>query len=250
MDTYFNVKTRLFQTLETSPGHAAVINLDDPWGRRMLEESGVGAEIVTYGFDEQAMVRASDTKLGVDGTCFRLSSPWGEVRICMNLLGRFNIHKALAALAVGGLCGIPLNCMAASLENIQSIPGRLEGVPNRRHKKVFVDYAHTDDALKNVLSTLREICAGKLVVVFGCGGNRDHGKRKLMGRVAAELADHSIVTTDNPRDEEPGAIALDIIAGFDDSTQFEVVLDRREAIEKGIRKMGRKDILLVAGKGH
>ncbi len=250
MDSYFKVKTRLFQSLETSPGHAAVVNLDDPWGRRMLLESGIGAEVVTYGFDERAMVRAEEPKLGIDGSCFRLSSPWGEVRICLNLLGRFNIHNALAALAVGGLCGIPLNCMAASLENIQSIPGRLEGVPNRRHRKVFVDYAHTDDALKNVLSTLREICAGKLFVVFGCGGNRDRGKRKLMGRVAAGLADHSIVTTDNPRDEEPGAIALDIIEGFDDPTQFEVVLDRREAIEKGIRKMGRKDILLVAGKGH
>ena len=247
MDSYFDVKRQLFQTL--AQGRSAVVNIDDPRGRR-LAAAELAADVVTYGFDERAMVRASDAELGADGTSFRLSSPWGEARIRLNLLGRFNIHNALAALAVGGLCGIPLACMAASLENIQSIPGRLEGVPNRRHKKVFVDYAHTDDALRNVLSTLREICVGKLFVVFGCGGNRDPGKRKLMGQVAAELADHSIVTTDNPRDEEPGFIALDIIDGFDDSSQFEVVLDRRAAIEKGLRKTGRKDILLVAGKGH
>jgi UDP-N-acetylmuramoyl-L-alanyl-D-glutamate--2,6-diaminopimelate ligase len=248
MEAYFAVKTQLFQSLEK--GRAAVVNIDDPWGRRLADGIKTGAEVLTYGFSEQAAVRALDTKLSADGTCFRLSSPWGEERICLNLLGRFNVHNALAALAVGGLCGIPLACMARSLEGIQSIPGRLELVRNRKRRKVFVDYAHTDDALRNVLSTLREICKGKLVAVFGCGGNRDRGKRLLMGRVAAELADYTIVTSDNPRDEEPGAIALDVLEGFSGSAAFEVELDRRAAIEKGIRRIGRRDILLVAGKGH
>jgi UDP-N-acetylmuramoyl-L-alanyl-D-glutamate--2,6-diaminopimelate ligase len=205
---------------------------------------------VTYGFSERAMVCASDARIDAHGTCFEVSTPWGDARIGMQLLGRFNIHNALAALAAGGLAGVELARMARTLENIQSIPGRLELVPNRKGKKVFVDYAHTDDALKNVLATLREICKGRLVVVFGCGGNRDRGKREKMGRVAAALADYSIVTSDNPRNEDPGAIAADILRGFDRPEQFEVMLDRRVAIEKGIRAIGRKDILLVAGKGH
>jgi UDP-N-acetylmuramoyl-L-alanyl-D-glutamate--2,6-diaminopimelate ligase len=133
---------------------------------------------------------------------------------------------------------------------MHAVPGRLELVSNWKGRKIFVDYAHTDDALKNVLSTLREICKGRLILVFGCGGNRDRGKREKMGRVACALADSSIITSDNPRNEDPGAIAGDILAGFDDPSRCEVVLDRRKAIEKGIGMMGRKDILLVAGKGH
>ena len=247
METYFSMKARLFQTLEK--GRTAVINLDDLWGQKLITE-GFSADQMTYGFDEQATVRATEVKLDASGTCFHLSSPWGERKIELNLLGRFNISNALAAFAVGGVCGIDLDRMATSLGNIQSIPGRLELVPNRKHRKVFVDYAHTDDALRNVLTTLREICNGRLIVVFGCGGDRDREKRSLMGQVAAELADHSIITADNPRNEEPGAIALDIIDGFSEKKQFEVELDRRTAIEIGLRQIGRRDILLVAGKGH
>ncbi len=250
MDTYFNVKAELFQSMERRHDRAAVINIDDPWGRKLVEERKLDADVVTYGFSERAMVCASDARIDAHGTCFEVSTPWGDARIGMQLLGRFNIHNALAALAAGGLAGVELARMARTLENIQSIPGRLELVPNRKGKKVFVDYAHTDDALKNVLATLREICKGRLVVVFGCGGNRDRGKREKMGRVAAALADYSIVTSDNPRNEDPGAIAADILRGFDRPEQFEVMLDRRVAIEKGIRAIGRKDILLVAGKGH
>ncbi|MEE9367862.1 MAG: UDP-N-acetylmuramoyl-L-alanyl-D-glutamate--2,6-diaminopimelate ligase [Pontiella sp.] len=250
MDSYFEVKTTLFQLLGNGPDQAAVINLDDPWGPKLATECNVKASIVTYGFTEEAMVRASEAVVDASGTTFRVSSPWGSRRIKLKLLGRFNIHNALAALAVGGLSGIDLTVMAKSLENIQAIPGRLELVPNRKNKKVFVDYAHTDDALLNVLTTLREICRGQLIVVFGCGGNRDPGKRVKMGHVASELADFSIITSDNPRDEDPGVIASEIIAGYTDQDGFEVVLDRREAIKVALLKIGRKDILLVAGKGH
>ncbi len=250
MDTYFNVKAEFFQMLEKRHERSAVINIDDPWGRKMLTERMLPANVVTYGFNVDAVVCASNIAMDVHGSRFDVSTPWGDRRFSLNLLGRFNIHNALAAIAAGGLCGISLECMAMSLERLASIPGRLERIPNRKGKQVFVDYAHTDDALKNVLKTLREICKGKLVVVFGCGGNRDRTKRPKMGRAASELADYSIVTSDNPRGENPGEIVADIIEGFEGRGHFEVVLDRRDAIEKGIHKIGRKDILLVAGKGH
>jgi len=140
--------------------------------------------------------------------------------------------------------------MAKTLTGIRRIPGRLEPVPNRRKLKIFVDYAHTDDALRNVLVTLREISKGRLILVFGCGGNRDRGKRRLMGRVASELADYSIITSDNPRHEDPVKIAADIADGFRSVDEYEIVLDRYKAIAAGIEKTSRKDILLVAGKGH
>ncbi len=250
MESYFKVKAGLFHDLKKRHDRSAIVNLDDPWGRKLIEQEDLQSDVVTYGFDKRAMVCASKVSVNVHGTTFRLASPWGDARIHLKLLGRFNIYNALAALAVGGVLGISLERTCNSLERIESIPGRLELVQNRKHRKVFVDYAHTDDALKNVLITLREICKGRLLVVFGCGGNRDRDKRVKMGRVAAELADYSIVTSDNPRTEEPGAIVADIIEGFSGGSQYEVVLDRREAIDRGMHLVGRKDILLIAGKGH
>lgn len=250
MDTYFNVKAGLFRSFEKHHGRLAVINLDDPWGRKLVEEHKIDAEVVTYGFDERAQVCASNAAVNVLGTRFHVSTPWGEDEVQLNLLGRFNIHNALAAIAVGGLSSVDLQSMVKTLGQIRSISGRLEEVPNRRGRKIFVDYAHTDDALKNVLTTLREICKGRLIVVFGCGGDRDRGKRAKMGRVACELADCSIVTSDNPRNEEPAVIADEIVAGYDDKNRVRVVLDRREAIAASVRMMQRNDILLVAGKGH
>lgn len=250
METYFDVKAELFQSLEKKHDRSAVINIDDPWGRKLIDEKGIEADVVSYGFHEKSMVFASEASVDADGTRFEVATPWGDAKIHLQLLGRFNIHNALAALTVGGLCGIELGTIVQALEKIPAIPGRLELVKNRKNKKVFVDYAHTDDALKNVLTTLREICKGKLVVVFGCGGNRDQGKREKMGRIAAELADYSIVTSDNPRNEEPGAIVADIIKAYENQDRFEVVLDRRDAIEKGVAMIGKKDVLLVAGKGH
>ena len=248
MDRYFDAKARFFQALEE--GRVAVVNADDPWGRRLLEANAERLECLPYGLSDNAAVRARDIRLDADGSRFLISTPWGEGRVHLQLLGRFNIQNALAAVAVGGSLGIPPDRVFRTLESVRSIPGRLERVGKSRRKRVFVDYAHTDDALRNVLSTLREICKGRLVVVFGCGGDRDRGKRLLMGRVAAELADYAIITSDNPRSEDPGAIAGEIIKGFGTSGHFEVELDRRAAIEKGIDKIGRRDILLVAGKGH
>lgn len=249
METYFDVKAMLFERLKKT-GRCAVINCDDPWGRRLIDEKAIRAEVMTYGFGEKAMVRACDATLDASGTDFKVETPWGDADVHLQLLGRFNIHNALAALAVGGVLGLELHTMVKALAGIAAVPGRLELVANPGGRQIFVDYAHTDDALKNVLTTLREICAGRLLVVFGCGGNRDTGKREKMGRAAAELADFSIVTSDNPRNEEPAAIVADILNGFSNPDQYEVVLDRREAIEKGVAMMGERDVLLIAGKGH
>lgn len=249
METYFNVKARLFEQLKKK-GRSAVVNVDDSWGRKLIDDKKIEADIITYGFDGQAGVRAYDATIDAAGTHFKIETPWGSADVHLQLLGRFNIHNALAALAVGGSLGLDLKAMVKTLSKIAIVPGRLELVKNRKHRKIFVDYAHTDDALKNVLTTLREICKGRLLVAFGCGGNRDQGKRIKMGRVAAELADYSIVTSDNPRKEEPAAIVADIVKGYENQDQFEVILDRREAIEKAVTMMGRKDVLLIAGKGH
>ncbi|MDH3345765.1 MAG: hypothetical protein OEL75_01125, partial [Kiritimatiellaceae bacterium] len=146
--------------------------------------------------------------------------------------------------------GIPVETIRTALASMKCVPGRLELVDGSKRKRVFVDYAHTDDALHNVLSALREITGGRLVVVFGCGGNRDQGKRRLMGEVASRIADYSIITNDNPRKEIPEKIAADIAAGFDSERKYEVILDRRTAIERGVELIGKNDVLLVAGKGH
>lgn len=250
MDDYFDAKANLFEAIEEGEGRSVVINTDDPWGRKLLEERTLSAQVMTYGFNADAQIIARKIKPDINGTRFLVKTPWGEGKVRMKLLGRFNVHNALAALAVGGLSGVDFGTMVHALEQMEAIPGRLELVPNRKGRKIFVDYAHTDDALRNVLNTLREICKGRLIVVFGCGGNRDKGKREMMGRAACELADYSIVTSDNPRRENPGAIASDIVAGYDDSERYEVVLDRRKAIERGIEMMRRRDLLVVAGKGH
>lgn len=250
MDSYYAVKAQLFKQGETHDGHTVVINVDDPWGRKLASEPFLRNMLVTYGEDAGAMVRASNIVVSAEGTQFDVETPWGKAGLSMQLLGRFNVHNALAALAVGGVGGIPLEEMVEVLVSMPQVPGRLEPVGNGKGRKVFVDYAHTDDALKNVLDTLREICAGRLIVVFGCGGNRDQGKRRLMGAVADAYADYSIVTSDNPRNEEPARIAVDIVRGFAEDGCFEVELDRKLAIARGIELMESDDILLIAGKGH
>ncbi|MBN2684694.1 MAG: UDP-N-acetylmuramoyl-L-alanyl-D-glutamate--2,6-diaminopimelate ligase [Pontiellaceae bacterium] len=251
MEAYFETKARFFDFVrDGGSGRTAVINIDDPWGKKLADERLLDSTIVTYGFDAAAQVRATKVIPSLSGTDFYVETPWGKGPVRLKLLGRFNVHNALAALATGGVSGVDFRPMVAALENLASVPGRLELVVDRHKRRIFVDYAHTDDALKNVLTTLREICKGRLIVVFGCGGNRDHGKREKMGRVACELADYSIITADNPRNEDPSTIAGHILEGFKSSCDCEVVLDRRAAIAAGIAMMKRKDVLLVAGKGH
>jgi len=245
MDEYFAVKAKLF-----TPNTPAVVNADDAWGKQLIKKIKNKSVLYTYGFQLDADVRAFDEKLDEHGSIFTVQTPWGTATAKIKLLGRFNIYNALAALTAGGMLGLNLNQMIQSLAQISAIPGRLQRVPSRKKYHIFIDYAHTDDALRNVLKTLREICTGRLIVVFGCGGDRDRKKRKLMGQVANEWADHIIVTSDNPRKEEPEEIIAEILEGIPHLEKVDVVVDRREAIRTGLANLKKRDILLIAGKGH
>lgn len=243
---YFKVKSKLFKQVYGS----SVINVDTPWGKRLMEEASTGSKRISYGFEREAVVRGSNPQTGADGCRMDVESPWGNTSVSLKLIGRFNLSNALAAFAAAASIGIPVQTIRDALEEMDGVPGRMESVGKAGKTRVFVDYAHTDDALSNVLKALREITQDRLIVVFGCGGNRDQGKRRLMGVVASNLADYSIITNDNPRQEIPEKIAADIAAGFDSERKYEIVLDRRSAIQRGIELAGKKDVLLIAGKGH
>jgi len=251
LENYFEAKSLLFKGLGKGSKRAkAVINTDDSWGRKLAVMAGVNADIVTYGMNAEAMVRAEKIQISAAGNSFHVITPWGEKDIQLKLMGRFNVSNALAAIAACGSMGIELDVISGALPYVQTVPGRLEEIKTNRDYQVFVDYAHTDDALENVLKTLREVTKGRLIVVFGCGGNRDKTKRPVMGGVAARLADYSILTSDNPRKENPADIIAQIRAGFGDATNFEIIEDRAEAIKKVMSIAGKGDIVLVAGKGH
>jgi UDP-N-acetylmuramoyl-L-alanyl-D-glutamate--2,6-diaminopimelate ligase len=250
MESYFDAKKKLFTTIGHGPKKAAAcLNVDDPYGRRLVEGGDIRSQVLTFGRAPDAGVRAEAVRLSAAGTSFRVVTPWGRSEASLRLLGAYNISNALAALAACGSMGIPLDGMLQRLAAMRAVPGRLEEVPCRKGFKVFVDYAHTDDALLNVLQTLREIVAGRLIVVFGCGGNRDKTKRPKMGAVAARLADYTVLTSDNPRTEDPAAILEQIRAGMG-AAPLEVVPDRAEAIGRALSVAQKGDIVLIAGKGH
>lgn len=250
MDKYFEAKTQLFLSLGGKPNATAVVNRDDPWGRRLESLPGLSCPVLTYGVEQSADVKAEAVNLESTGSTFTLHTPWGRSDISMELLGRFNISNALAAVAAAGVLGLDLQSSAAALASVSRVPGRLEEIRAGAGFQVFVDYAHTDDALEHVLTTLREITPQRLLVVFGCGGNRDAGKRPSMGAVAGRLADHSILTSDNPRGEDPADILAQIRAGLGPSDSYEVIEDRRTAIREALRTAGEGDVILIAGKGH
>ncbi len=250
MDRYFAAKALLFQGL----GHmekpaTAVINIDDPWGQ-MLAQMGGAYETITYGIHEAAMVQAVDIESGIEGSEFTLHTPWGSAPVRLNVVGRYNVHNAMAAVGAAGALGLPLPIMTSGLASFRPAPGRMEAVENTRGFKVFVDYAHTPDALAHAVNTLREVTERRLIVIFGCGGDRDRGKRPQMAAAAAAAADHILVTNDNPRSEDPAAIAHEIEAGFPEGTHYETILDRASAIERAIRMARPGDVVLIAGKGH
>jgi UDP-N-acetylmuramoyl-L-alanyl-D-glutamate--2,6-diaminopimelate ligase len=197
----------------------------------------------------RADFRASNYRAEFSGTSFQLDARGKIYLVRVPLIGRFNVLNALAALAAASSLGINLREAVLSLARAPQVPGRLEAVPAKRQFQVFVDYAHSDDALLNVLKTLRELGPRRLIVVFGAGGDRDKQKRPLMGRVADQNADYSIITSDNPRKEDPLAIIDDVKKGFR-SSNFETVADRAEAIARAIALAQPRDIILIAGKGH
>ena len=252
METYFRVKERLFINLaQDQPGAHAIINADDPYGRRLIGSLPArGLSVVSYGFDPASEVCATDVQLSAEGSRFTLITPTGHASVQTHLLGRYNVANVLCATALACKAGVPLEKIVGVIESAQPHWGRLERVATPLPATIFVDYAHTDDALDKVLTTLREITRGRLVVVFGCGGNRDRTKRPIMGRVAAEKADHVVVTSDNPRNENPQAIIDEIVSGIPAGRNYETVPDRHEAILTALRKGKAGDVILIAGKGH
>ncbi|MFA5164689.1 MAG: UDP-N-acetylmuramoyl-L-alanyl-D-glutamate--2,6-diaminopimelate ligase [Candidatus Omnitrophota bacterium] len=245
MEEYFKAKSRLFSSLR---GEAhAVINIDDEWGRKLLKISG--GKVLTYGTKLVADFLATDIALSLDGTTFTVNHPGGTFSVDSKLIGMHNVYNMTAAAACGISLGFPADRVKRGIEALRSVPGRLEPVECGQPFKVFVDYAHTDDALSNVLSALKPLIKKKVIVVFGCGGDRDMTKRPRMGKVASEMADFVYVTSDNPRSEEPAAIAAMITGGIKGSN-YKVILDRTQAINEALSGAQEGDCVLIAGKGH
>ena len=240
-EAYAAAKRSLFDGVPS-----AVLNLDDPLGRRWARELAAdGTAVHGYGFANDAELRADDVVVTARGSRFRI----GTAEVALALPGRFNVHNALCALGIARLCGVPDATSIAALRDIEAVPGRMEHLAGGGID-VIVDYAHTPDALERVLAAAREVARGTVTVVFGCGGDRDRGKRPEMGRLAARGADAVVVTNDNPRGEDPRAIAEGILAGIDDPAHVRVELDRRAAIERAIADARSGDLVVIAGKGH
>jgi len=252
MENYFEAKAQLFtglpeQKSKTKP--TAVINLDDPYGAKLVDRLAKKIPIITYGVGARADFRASNYHAEFAGTSYQLDARGKSYLVRVPLIGRFNVANSMAALAAASSMGISLRDAILSLGRSPQVPGRLEAVPARRQFQVFVDYAHTPDALLNVLKTARELSPRKLIVVFGCGGDRDKQKRPLMARVADDNADFSIITSDNPRKEDPDAIIADAEKGFR-SDRYEKITDRAQAIARAVELAQPRDIIIIAGKGH
>lgn len=245
-DSYFRAKERLFN--DPGPSSFSILNFDDEYGKRLLGRCA--GRVLTYAVKTPgADVSASEIKLSLSGTTFRISWPSGSRTIRTRLMGGHNVYNALAAFSWALGEGIGEDVCVRALEGFAVVPGRLEGVETGKGFSVFVDYAHTDDALRNVISAIRVAGCRRIIVVFGCGGDRDRGKRPKMGGVVSELADYAVITNDNPRSEEPRAIIHEISSGMK-SGSYEVVPDRREAIEAALALAREGDVVLVAGKGH
>ena len=248
MEKYFDAKSLLFTGLAGQKKKAvAVINADDRYGARLIKMCGV--PVVTYGLGARSDFRASEVKTDFSGTSYQLDARGKIFLVRLPLIGRFNVYNSLAAIAAACSIGIEVRNAVVALANAPHVPGRLEAAPVKRQFRVFIDYAHTEDALVNVMKTLRELSPRRLIVVFGCGGNRDKAKRPRMAAAVDELADWSIVTSDNPRKEDPLEIIGDIKKGYR-GRNYEVIADRREAIFKAVAMAQPRDIVLIAGKGH
>ena len=251
MAAYAAAKARLFDW----PGlRAALINVDDDFGRELAGRVAAAgtARLLRYGIDAaDAQIRARAIEPGAHGLRFELVTPWGSATLTTPLLGRFNVANLLAVAGTLGVLGFPFESIVTALTRLQPVAGRMNRIGgDGRLPLVVVDYAHTPDALEQALTTLRAHCAGALVCVFGCGGERDAGKRPQMGAIAERLADQVIVTDDNPRGEDGDAIVAQILAGLSDGGRARVERDRARAIAAAIATARANDIVLVAGKGH
>jgi len=256
MQQYFAAKRRLFEMLP--PGAPAIVNVDDPRG---VELASSVPRAITFAIDRAADVRATRVDYTLEGLAFSVETPRGVLAIRSSLVGRPNVYNILGAVATGVALDLPTDAIERGIATLEQVPGRFQLVSSAADDvRVVVDYAHTDDALKNLLETARPLAGGRLITVFGCGGDRDRSKRPLMGAVAGRLSDLVVLTSDNPRSEDPKRIVEEIIRGLSPTpepgapkrtgTPFVVELDRRRAIEHAIRAAKPGDLILLAGKGH
>lgn len=254
-DEYAATKAQLFASLDpdgAKPRKAAVVNVDDPRAPIMCDKARV--PVIGYGIDERTDLTAENVVVRPEGVSYDALTPAGELALRLQITGRFNVYNSMAAAAVGWHEGVPLPFIRTALEQVSGIPGRLERIDRGQPFTVLVDYAHTPDSLENVLHTCRAFAAGRVIVVFGCGGERDREKRPQMGEIAARLADIVIITADNPRGEPPEDIAKEVEAGVvrggKRPGEYEVIVERRDAVRRAIDAARPGDIVLIAGKGH
>jgi len=241
LENYFLAKAKLFRMLAASG--VAIVNNDDQYGRRIKRL--ISCRLLSYGIKNKSTIMARDIHSGIDGAEFTLVAPGINSRIKTHLVGRYNIYNILAAVSWGISEGLKLKDIKSAIEKFKNVPGRLEKVG----RNIFVDYAHTPDALFNVISALRPLTPGRVIVVFGCGGERDRLKRPKMGKIVTALADYAIITSDNPRSENPLSIIKDIRKGIQ-KDNYRVIADRLKAIKEALKLIQNNDCLIIAGKGH
>lgn len=256
MESYCTAKSKLLSFLgkkdlkQQSPilTPSAVLNADSEWTPNLLKD--YKGDVLTYGINRESDIRASKIFLNEGNAHFDVCFKGEKTPFSWPLIGRFNIYNCLAAIACGLIKGARMEELAEIIENFNIVPGRLEKVPNKLDIHIYVDYAHTENAMQNVLESLQEIKKNRIITIFGCGGDRDKGKRPKMGKVAENFSDLSIITSDNPRTENPEDICSDILKGFKNPSSPFIELDRKQAIEKAIDLAQEDDIVLIAGKGH
>jgi UDP-N-acetylmuramoyl-L-alanyl-D-glutamate--2,6-diaminopimelate ligase len=248
MENYFEAKKKLFKN--GTAQKTAVVNIDDQWGKKLT--SHVSGKLITYGMNSGANVRTEKVVFTEKGITFSIKHPEGFMTISSPLPGKPNLYNILASTAAALALKISDSAIKEGIQSLSGVPGRFEKIENSQGLNIFVDYAHTDDALKNLLETAREICTKKIILVFGAGGDRDKGKRPRMGKIAGKLADWTILTSDNPRSENPHLIISDIKNGINESGahKYEVQPDRKKAIKKALAIGEKGDFILIAGKGH
>jgi UDP-N-acetylmuramoyl-L-alanyl-D-glutamate--2,6-diaminopimelate ligase len=249
MDLYKESKLKLFQQLGEGTGQFAIINADDPYAADFIQAS---SQSYTYAVNQAADVRAIELNSNLKGSHFKVVTQAEAFTINMKLIGLFSVYNALAAICFALQEGVDSATIKSALEKVTGVAGRFEQVDCGQDFTVVVDYAHTPDGLENILQTGRQIVQNRLITVFGCGGDRDRTKRPLMGKIAAEWSDFCIVTSDNPRSEEPEAIIDDIMPGLKavENSHYAKIVDRRDAIEHAIRLARPGDLVIIAGKGH
>ncbi|MDH5715282.1 MAG: UDP-N-acetylmuramoyl-L-alanyl-D-glutamate--2,6-diaminopimelate ligase [Candidatus Aminicenantes bacterium] len=252
MERYFSSKRKLFEYLENKKEAVAVINLDDPKGKELSR--GLKVRSITYGWQPSADITVDSYQLSLQGLQATITTPEGKLQVSSPLIGRANLSNILAAVGVGMAAGITPSAISQGIARVSPIPGRFEQVNEGQDFTVIVDYAHTDDALRNLLESVREVAKGRVITVFGCGGDRDPSKRPLMGAHAMKLSDIAIVTSDNPRSEDPLQIIREIEVGIESvgvrKGAHLVIPDRKEAIKRAIDEAHPGDMVVIAGKGH